>query len=542
MNQFEVLPSRSTYSPEEAIEVEIRNLPEDGELSIWNLGTCVSRITCNRDGFHALGSLEPGGYGIEVNAGTHFSRTAIEVTADPRQRLRYGFVANYSPDREFSEVRDNIRRLHLSGIQFYDWAYRHADLLGGGDDYLDALDQPISLATVRNLVSAVQETGAIALGYAAVYAVGLNEWELWKHNALLTASGSPYSLGDFLFILDPASADWLEHFTKELEAATNYIGFDGFHLDQYGYPKKARRSDGVVVDLASSFERVIESVRVTLPESRLIFNNVNDFPTWVTANSPQDAIYIEVWPPHETLNSLAAVVNRARSVGGEKPIVIAAYQHVYDSATVAASDLATKFTMATLFSHGSTHILAGESDRILVDPYYVRNHAIETPTKNLLKNWYDFLVENDQVLLNPQTVEVTGSYVGKYNDDCDVSFNDARVSESAEPGAVWRRIVSLDHQLIVHLINLVGQEDVLWDAPRNAPRNLGISCLRIRLTKGQVPRVRVASPDVTPRLTEVRVSVEGDYALAHLPSFEVWQIIVIDQFPGGSQDEFLVQD
>lgn len=539
MSQFEVLPSRSTYSPEESIEVEIRNLPEGGELSIWNLGVCVSRFACNRDGFHSLGALVSGGYGIEVNAGTQFCRTAVEVIADPRQRMRYGFVADYSPGRELSGVKDNIRRLHLSGIQFYDWAYRHADLLGGGDDYLDALDQPISLATVRNLVSTVRETGAVALGYAAVYAVGPNEWDLWKHNALLTASGSPFGLSDFLFILDPASPDWLSHFTKELNAASEIIGFDGFHLDQYGYPKRASRVDGVIVDVAASFDEVIKSARTALPQSRLIFNNVNDFPTWVSAHSPQDAVYIEVWPPHVTLNSLASVVTRAKSISGGKPVVIAAYQHVYDSASVAASDLATKFTMATLFSHGATQILAGESDRILVDPYYVRNHATEASTQNLLKNWYDFLVENDQVLLDPEIVEVTGSYAGKYNDDCDIDFADARVIDNAEAGIVWRRITSIKDQLIVHLINLVGQDDVLWDAARNTPGNPGLSLLRIRVIKGQVPRVRVASPDFTPRLIELSVSLEGDYAVALLPPLEIWQVIVIDQSNSYSQGVYL---
>ncbi len=528
MNKFEVLPSRVSYTPDEPIEIEIRNLPEKGDVSIWYLGTCISRTSCNRDGFHSLGLLSPGGYGIEVNAGTYFARTAVEVADKPRQRVRYGFVADYSPDRELSGVEDNIRRLHLSGIQFYDWAYRHADLLGGGDNYLDALSQPISLDTVKNLVTTVQGVGAMALGYAAVYAVGQNEWELWKEHALLTPTGSPYGLGDFLFILDPASKDWLVHFTNELTSATHSIGFDGFHLDQYGYPKIASRADGAIVDVADSFDQVIRAVRSALPQSNLIFNNVNDFPTWVTVNSPQDVIYIEVWPPHVTLNSLGAVVTRAKNLGGGKPILIAAYQHVYDESPVAASDLATKFTMATLFSHGASQILAGESDRILVNPYYVQNHVAAVSTQDLLKNWYDFLVEHDHFLLNPGIVEVTGSYAGKYNDECEVDFTDARVSESADAGTVWRRITAINNQLIVHLINLVGQEDTLWDSPRKEIRNPGRAILRVKAVKGQVPRVRIASPDITPRLIDLPVSIEGDYALVQLPPISIWQVIVID--------------
>jgi hypothetical protein len=55
--------------------------------------------------------------------------------------------------------------------------------------------------------------------------------------------------------------------------------------------------------------------------------------------------------------------------------------------------------MATLFSHGATHLLAGEDGRLLVDPYYVRNWPAEPSTIDLLADWYDFLVAHDELLL-----------------------------------------------------------------------------------------------------------------------------------------------
>ena len=91
-----------------------------------------------------------------------------------------------------------------------------------------------------------------------------------------------------------------------------------------------------------------------------------------------------------------------------KPVVMAAYQHVYDSAPAAVSDLSTALTMATLFSHGATHLLCGEADRILVDPYYVRNHVMEPSTTALLKRWYDFLVAHDELLMPADLTDVTG--------------------------------------------------------------------------------------------------------------------------------------
>lgn len=499
-----------------------------GEVTVWRLGEEVMRIDHAGASTLALGWLPEGCYGVELSTPQGIVRTAVQVTADPRGRLRYGFVADFSPGRDLAGVQDLIRRLHLTGVMFYDWAYRHADLLAGGENYVDALDQPISLQSVRELVSAVTRVGAGALGYAAVYAVGPDEWDRWKHDALLTASGKPYGLGDFLFVLDPSSPDWLESFTGQLEAAAESVGFTGFHLDQYGYPKRAKRADSVTVDVAAAFTTLIQAVRRALPDQQLVFNNVNDFPTWATASSPQDAIYVEPWEPNLTLSSLAAIVTRAKLIGGGKPIVMAAYQHVYDSAAAAPSDLATSFTMATLFSHGATQILAGESDRILVDPYYVRNHTMEASTADLLKRWYDFLVEYDELLQDPEIVDVTGSYAGAYNDDCDVSFDGSAVTGAATPGAVWRRVTSAGDRLVIHLINLVGQDDELWDAPRNTPANPGRGTLRFRRTGTRVPRVRVADPDRGGRLIDVPVELDGDFATAALPEFSVWQLVLID--------------
>jgi dextranase len=536
MSALELLPERSTYSPGDPIAIEVRGSAGtgtgtgagNGTIVVRHLGDEVSRAIHTGGSKLLLDALPVGGYGVELIVDGVVIRTAIEVRTDSRARLRYGFVVDYSPDRDLTGVSDLVRRLHLTDIQFYDWAYRHADLLGGGEEYRDALDQPISLQTVRDLASAVRSAGARALGYAAVYAVGPNEWTDWRHRAILDATGEPYALGDFLFLLDPAAPDWLASFTGQLRRAVTEVGFDGFHLDQYGYPKRALRADGKSIDIAESFTTVIEASRVALPGSQLVFNNVNDFPTWATAGTRQDAVYIEVWEPNVTLGSLGVVVLRARSVANGKPIVVAAYQHVYDSASANESDLATAFTMATLFSHGATQLLAGEADRILVDPYYVRNHVVEASTAALLTRWYGFLVEHDELLMDAGIVDVTGSYAGEHNDDCDVAYESVAVSVTAEPGTVWRRITSAGDRLILHLINLGGQQNALWDAARNEPVRPGTGSLRLRRVGNGIPRVRVADPDAAGYLIDVEVVLEGTHATATLPDFAVWQLILIE--------------
>lgn len=527
MSVAEILPTRATFGTGDSVVVEVRGAVAKGEVIVRRLGDEVLRTAYDGSASVVLGWLPVGAYGVELVSGDTVLRTAVEVRTVREERLRYGFAVDYSPGRDLAGIRDTARRLHLTAIMFYDWAYRHADLLGGGEQYSDPLGQPVSLGTVRALAHSLAEVGTAPIGYAAVYAVGPAEWDRWKHDALLTASGEPYSLGDFLFIVDPAAGDWLDSFAGQLRQATE-LGFAGFHLDQFGYPKRARRADGEVVDLAVAFPAMIERVRSELPNAQLVFNNVNDFPTWTTGGTPQDAVYIEPWEPATTLGRLADIVTRARTVGGGKPVVLAAYQHVYDFAPTRQADLATAFTMAMLYSHGATQILAGEPGRILVDPYYVRNHVVEDSTADLLVRWYNFLVEHDEILLEPSIVDVTPSYAAEYNDECDVRFDGFDVSSDARAGSVWRRITVAGDRLVVHLVNLVGQEDTVWDAARAEPAAIGSGVLRFRRVAGAMPRVRVADPDGSARLVDVLVELDGDFASAVLPEFSVWQVIVIE--------------
>lgn len=531
-HDVELLPELGCFPADHEVRIEVRG-GAAGWLLVRRLGDVVAELEHDGGPSVSLGVMEPGGYGVELHAGGTTVRSAFDVQREPRERLRYGFVASYVPGRDPREVTDLVRRLHLTGVQFYDWAFRHADLLGGGDQYRDPLDQPVSLETVRRLVAAVQQHGADAFGYAAVYAVGNDEWQDWEHAAVLQAGGAPYALGSFLQLVDPAASDWLDHLATDLAASAAAVGFAGFHLDQYGYPKRALRRDGTQVDLSDSFATMLATLRERLPSSRLVFNQVNDFPTWRTAASPQDAVYIEPWHPHDTLGDLARTVTRARGLAGPKPVVMAAYQSVYTRADAAAADRATALTMATLFSHGATQLLAGEADRILVDPYYVRNQVASAPTQDLLRRWYDFLVEHDEILMSPSAADVTYSYAGEYNDECDVTFPEVACENEPTEGSVWRRIVEVDGRLVLHLINLRDQQDTSWDEAREPITPVTGGVLRFRRT-GDAPRVRVADPDGEGYLVDVPVEVNGEHGVAALPPLQVWQVVLVDH-AGGAQ-------
>ena len=53
-----------------------------------------------------------------------------------------------------------------------------------------------------------------------------------------------------------------------------------------------------------------------------------------------------------------------------------------------------------IFSHGGTHLLNGEADTLLIDPYYPKNHRLEASTGEPMRRWYDFLVRYGDLLLD----------------------------------------------------------------------------------------------------------------------------------------------
>jgi dextranase len=187
--------------------------------------------------------------------------------------------------------------------------------------------------------------------------------------------------------------------------------------------------------------------------------------------------------------------------------------------------------MATLFSHGATQLLAGEEGNVLVDPYYVHNHRAEPSTLGLLRRWYDFLVAHDELLVDPAVVDVTGAWSGPLNDLVDVRFPAAPVALAAEAGSVWQRVTLAGDRLVIHLVNLTGQDDTHWDSPRRPFGEPGGATLRVRNVGPGVPRIRVADPDADGVLVDVAARADGLFALADLPPLHAWQLITIETLP-----------
>lgn len=524
----ELLPTKATFAPGEPIDVEVRGADGPLAVSLWRLDEQVAEAELAPGETVVRFPAQPeGGYGVEGGE----LRSAVEVLADPLARARYGFVSDFAAGREIDGVADNVRRLHLNCVQFYDWMYRHANLLPPADDFVDSLGRDLSLETVRRLVEAVRGAGSLPLGYAAVYAAGVDEWPEWQDAGLYRANGKPWTLGDnFLWDLDPSNERWLSHLAADLRATETQVGFAGFHLDQYGAPKLARRADGTVVSLAGAFPELIERLARELPDARLIFNNVNDFPTWSTAGTNQAAVYIEVWPPHDTLADLARLIEKARALAPEKSVILAAYLSVYATADEAAARAAQSLQLATAFSHGGSVLVHGEEQAALTEAYYVNHKQLAAESQEAARRYYDFAVRYGDLLFDHRSVDVTRTILGGVNEELRLEAPVEHRPE-ARAGTLWARAVRLPGGLLLSLIDLSQQDDDRWDSPKRPFRPLEGVRLSLERVGDEASRFLFADPDDRPRLAALEPAFDGRYDTVTLPPFRTWAVVWLPDEP-----------
>ena len=511
---MELLPAKATFAPGEPIVVEVRGV--EGAVRLLHLDRVVAEARAEQ-GFVAFPPQAEGGYGVDADGAS----TAVDVLADPLTRPRYGFVSQYEAGRATDGVAENIRRFHLNAVQFYDWMYRHARLMPPEEEFEDALGQRISLATVRRLVAAVREAGSLPMAYAAVYAVGAEAWPEWEADGLFRRDGSPWMLGDFLWNVDPTSERWLAHFTADLRS-TLEVGFAGFHLDQYGSPKWAVRQDGTRVDLVDAFPALIDRVAADVPESRLIFNNVNDFPTFATVRADQALTYIEVWAPHTKLGHLADLVTKAQLLSPDRAVILAAYLSAYQGEEAAALQ-AEKLQLATVFSHGGTVLLHGEESAVLTEAYYVTHKEIAPATQDAARRYFDLAVRYGDLLFAAD--DVTRTHLGGDNEEVRIEAP-VPVATDAEAGTLWGRVLRVPQGLLVSLIDLSAQADDTWDAPK-VPSTL-LDGVRVSiLRRGEAPpSAAIASPDA-PQLAALEPERGERYDTVVLPAFDTWALVLI---------------
>ena len=484
------------------------------------------------------------GYSVLVRVfwqgGETTASTALLAASHWRLLPRYGFLSDFNPMEKSgatdSEHVDLLARFHVTAVQFYDWMYRHyrflppADAIDGADEtFTDAMGRVVSLAAVRKRIAECQRSGMATIAYGAVYGPE-PEFILDRPDWLLyDAAGEPLHLIERFYITDLRPGGWREHILGEFESAIRDMGFDGIHMDQYGFPKLAYDSDGELVDVGAQFGPLIDEAATRVAAVRdgaaVIFNAVNAWPLTAVAGSDQAAVYIEVWSPHDTYRDLVALVRSARAASG-KQAILAAYLRAFHEPGSAA-EWSLRFATAVINAAGGHHLLLGEGDAVLREPYYPDHGRLTHDGLSVARRYYDHTAANAHYLHAGDLQPVENYYATGINTA--LNLVGAPASVSPEAGKVWIAIAQRPGQYVVNLVNLTGMDDEQWDVARSEPPAL--EGLRLECEPFiRIQRVTYASPDVigdNGSPLEVRVDTSGRVSVP-LPQLWLWQTIVID--------------
>jgi len=538
------------------------------------------------------------GYGVDIDvideAGHSIARTAtaLDVLSDWPLAPRYGFFADFCADEPDTVGRvAQLSKYHINVVQYYDWMYRHYQLLPpeGQTEFVDALGRKLSLETVRRKIELGHERNMAALAYGAVYGAEPEYFAEHRDLALYKAGGAPESIEDLFYIMDiRRESPWHDLIINEYIKAVTEMPFDGIHMDQYGFPKSAfvGSADGPVVFLDEHFGPLIDdsarAVRAGKSSAKVIFNCVNDWPTEKVATSDQAAVYIEVWPPHDSYSDLRTLILKAKTAaGGQKQIILAAYMSPLlnaKSEMLASAETATRLTTAAIFANGGFHLLMGEGDGALDDPYYPKYATLRPEFANVMRRYYDFFVRYENWLVDPTLEDISEDALWTRSGDpcptgsgdpCPTGSGEPRPTGSGEPrpmgsgeprptgsgeprptrsgdprpteglvcldvenyghrgrkGEVWTLVHEGPDLLTINLVNLTGLVNDYWNMPHQPPTTLEEFPVELGLA---AEAVYFASPDFDGgRARSLEFSVVSGCTRFVVPGLEYWDLIIM---------------
>lgn len=497
-------------------------------------------------------SLEPKaadfeGYGVDTQvfdgeALVQLCSTSFDVVSDWRKAIRYGFLSDFS-DRDKSDAEDvkSMCKYHLNLVQFYDWMYRHDDFLPEAPEFVDLMGRNVNMEVVKYKIAYCHEYGMRTMAYGAIYAASKDFYNKHKEWGFYNSSGEVYNFIDIFKIMNIApDSPWHNHIIGEYKKAVTEMGFDGIHMDTYGFPKVAisRMGDKESIEsLDKLFPILINNTRKELekvnPDACLIFNNVGNWPVDTVGDAEQNAVYVEVWEPYEKYHHIQQIIQWAKYLGKGKPVILAAYlkpfmkDSLYDTKEAQFSALLLTSVIA---ANGGYHLLLGEKNGILTQGYYVDYSTLDGIFARKLRNYYDFIVRYSKVIFDPETRDVSMTHC--FGENQEYIFENADYSPYGEPGKVWVTVREKPELKTISFINMTNNTEDYWNKGKNEPKMQKDLLVKVQIPK--LPKsVYIASPDNNqgrPAILDYTIedSDRGKILTVRIPELNIWNLLVID--------------
>lgn len=469
---------------------------------------------------------------------------AVDVSSDWKKFPRYGFLATFN---EMSAdacdaVISNLNRLHINGVQFQDWHWKHhwplaqdKTTLEPLETYIDIASRSTSLSTIRNYISSIHSYGMKAIFYNLCFGAlddaaedGVKEeWYIFKDQGHVTKDvhhlSAPFKSS--IYLVDPANTQWQEYLGEKNDAVYEHLDFDGYQIDQLGSRGNVYDYNGNSVDLATGYASFIEAMKVLHPDKDLIMNAVSSYGAeQILGTGNVEFAYNELWDSEDQFTSLRSVIEANKRYGGEDmQTVFAAYMN-YTKAdnTGTFNTPGVLLTDAVIFALGGSHLEMGE--HMLCKEYFPNsNLGMSKELQEAIISYYDFLTAYQNILRDG----------GSFN-EVSVASTDGKMNiKSWEPatGNVITLCRENGNLQAIHLLNFSQANSTSWrdmDGSMPEPALITDAALEIAADK-EVAAVWMASPDIDGGAHKVLpFTKDGGKISITVPSLKYWDMIVIE--------------
>ena len=491
---------------------------------------------------------------------------AVDVSSDWTRFPRYGFVAEFDDYNKTIDKYANIEeemkylnRLHINGVQFQDWHWKHhrpVKFENGNfvEWYQDVSNRWIGTEYVKKYIEVQHRYGMKSIFYNLCFGALKNyeadhvspDWGLYKKdsngNLYQDYHDLPSNWQSDIFLMNPGNPNWQNYLEDRYnEVYTNY-DFDGYQIDQLGGRGNVFEKTGNTIDLEYNYELFLRAMKGHRKDKRLVMNSVQSYGAHRICRAKLDDgtrtvdfCYNELWEKQPNFESLFQIIqDNDRESEHNLQTVFAAYinynkaDHAWDYKDQNVNTPGALLTDAVMFAIGGSHIEMG--DHMLTREYFpAKPLAMTDELKQRLIHYYDFQTAYQNLL---RGIDSKAAFTP--------TISSSSHAINAWPPQAYKITAfakKVDNMIAVHLLNFLNTNDLSWrdlEGTRPAPQKQ--TNVKITYTTSRhITKVWTATPDMNGGVPmELPFTQDGNNVSVTVPSLEYWTMLV---FEGTDEEE-----
>ena len=481
-------------------------------------------------------------YNVENGVEKIYGSTAVDVSSDWSKFPRYGFLSAFGQlsNKYMDSVINSLNRLHINGLQFYDWDYEHHQPLAGTstnpasnwkdignrDSYKSTVDYYISSSHAHNMLAMSYNLCYGALNNAAADGVS-DQWYMYtdQHHQTKYVLNLPAPFKSKIYLLDPSNTSWQQYIAQKTQDMYAVYNFDGYHVDQLGDLGITYDFNGNAINVPNGIGSFLTAMKNYAPSKHLVMNAVNQYGQQANiATAPVDFLYTEIWSPNEGYSNLSSIItnNNSWSNNSKKTVLTAYMDYNVANNTGYFNTPGVLLTDAVIFAFGAAHLEMGE--HMLCKEYFPNNNLQMRPDlQQAIVHYYDFLTGYENLLRDG----------GTFNNPSINSTDGETVLNNWPPQTGSVSVIGKDMGIrqVIHLINFANTSLFDWrdtNGTQTTP-NTFKNISYIFTAAKQVSKLWMASPDINGGvLQSIPFTQSGNSIAFTLPSLQYWDMVVVD--------------